>query len=349
MAKDIAAAVREICLSFPEAAERMSHGSPDFHVRGKTFASFVVNHHGDGRVALWLPAPPGTQLHYVEAEPDHFFVPPYVGPRGWLGVHLNKGLDWKRVAHHVREAYLAVAPKKLTLDLPPAIVIKPPTESIDPDILDPLSSKRAKAVVSPLREFCLSLPEASEDKAFGWPVWRAGKKTFAGVHRYNRRLTLQFWVGVDMQAMLTFEKRYRIPAYMGHNGWIELDVEDEIDFDEVRQLALVSYKHFALKRMLDQFAMESDPPAKTRSTMQTRSPTQARSTASSLSMTPKLGTHESMTKERARDGSTVKPTATKRSAAKPTATRQSATKTSASKRSGGSRSPKSKRAPRANR
>jgi len=259
MAKDIAAAVREICLSFPEAAERLSHGSPDFHVRGKTFASFVVNHHGDGRVAFWLPAPPGAQQHYVESEPDHFFVPPYVGPRGWLGVHLNKGLDWKRVAHHVREAYLAVAPKKLAVDLPQAIVIKPPTRSIDPEILDPLSSKRAKEVVGPLREFCLSLPETSEDKAFGWPVWRAGKKTFAGVHRYNRRLTLQFWVGLDMQAMLTFEKRYRVPAYIGHNGWIELDVEDELDFDEVRQLALVSYKHFALRRMLDHLAVEAAP------------------------------------------------------------------------------------------
>jgi predicted DNA-binding protein (MmcQ/YjbR family) len=251
MAKDIAAAVREICLSFPESAERLSHGSPDFHVRGKTFASFVVNHHGDGRVAFWLAAPPGAQLHYVESEPKHFFVPPYVGPRGWLGVHLNKGLDWTRVAHHVREAYLAVAPKKLAIDLAPAIEIEPPTQSIDPEILDPLSSKRAKEVVGQLREFCLSLPEASEDKAFGWPVWRAAKKTFAGVHRYNRRLTLQFWVGSDMQAMLTFEKRYRVPAYIGHNGWIELDVEDEMDFGEVRELVLVSYKHFALKRMLD--------------------------------------------------------------------------------------------------
>jgi predicted DNA-binding protein (MmcQ/YjbR family) len=260
MAKDIAAAVREICLSFPDAAERLSHGSPDFHVRGKTFASFVVNHHGDGRIAFWLAAPPGAQQHYVEAEPEYFFVPPYVGPRGWLGVHLNKGLDWTRVARHVREAYLVVAPKKLTVDLPPAIVIEAPTESIDPDVLDPLSSKRAQKVVAPLREFCLSLPEASEDKAFGWPVWRAGKKTFAGVHRYNRRLTLQFWVGLDMQAMLTFERRYRVPAYIGHNGWIELDVEDDFDFDEVRQLVLVSYKHFALKRMLDRLAAEADPP-----------------------------------------------------------------------------------------
>jgi hypothetical protein len=65
-----------------------------------------------------------------------------------------------------------------------------------------------------------------------------------------------------MQAMLTFEKRYRVPAYMGHNGWIDLDVEDEMDFDEVRQLALVSYKHFALKRMLDLPAVVTQPTQK---------------------------------------------------------------------------------------
>jgi predicted DNA-binding protein (MmcQ/YjbR family) len=252
MAKDIAAAVREICLSFPESTEAISHGSPDYRVRGKTFASHVVNHHGDGRIALWLAAPPGAQQRYVESEPDCFFVPPYVGPRGWLGVHLNKGLDWKRVAHHVREAYLVVAPKKLAADLGPAIVIKPPTKTIDPEKFDPLSSKRAKQILGPLRKLCLSFPEASEASTFGTPVWRAGKKTFCGVHRYGGRLKLQFWAGPDRQAMLTFEKRYQIPAYMGHNGWIELDVEDDVDWDEVRELVNVSYRHFALKRMLNE-------------------------------------------------------------------------------------------------
>src|ERR1700738_794349 len=65
MAKDINEAVREVCLSFPEAEEFLSHGSPNFRVRGKTFASFVVNHHGDGRVALWLNVPPGAQESHV--------------------------------------------------------------------------------------------------------------------------------------------------------------------------------------------------------------------------------------------------------------------------------------------
>src|ERR1043165_5035328 len=84
MAKDISQAVREVCLWLPESSEVISHGSPDFRVRGKTFATYVINHHGDGRVALWLNAPAGAQELYTKEEPKHFFVPPYVGARGWL-------------------------------------------------------------------------------------------------------------------------------------------------------------------------------------------------------------------------------------------------------------------------
>jgi predicted DNA-binding protein (MmcQ/YjbR family) len=252
MAKDIAAAVREVCLWFPETAEVKSHGSPDFRVRGKTFATFVVNHHGDGRLALWLAAPPGAQQLYTDAEPEHYFVPPYVGPRGWLGVHLNKGLGWDSIALRVREAYLTVAPKKLAAQLPMQPKIAPPTKTIAPEVFDPMQSKRAKQVLGPLRKYCLALPETSEATTFGTPVWRAGKKTFVGANCYDGRLKLSFWVGPDRQAMLTFEPRYEIPAYMGHNGWIQLDVQDSVDWDEVHALALESYRHFALQRMLQQ-------------------------------------------------------------------------------------------------
>src|SRR5271156_3212121 len=110
-------AVRDVCLWLPEAEEFLSHGSPNFRVCGKTFATYVVNHHGDGRVALWLPAPRGAQEHHLRASPGHFFVPPYVGVRGWLGVHLDRGLAWKRVAELVREAYLHVAPRRLRLSV----------------------------------------------------------------------------------------------------------------------------------------------------------------------------------------------------------------------------------------
>lgn len=78
--KTVLDAVREICLCLPETTEVISHGSPAFRVADKTFATFSVNHHGDGRVALMLAMGPGAQLYHVTIEPQYYFVPPYVGP-----------------------------------------------------------------------------------------------------------------------------------------------------------------------------------------------------------------------------------------------------------------------------
>lgn len=70
------------------------------------------NHHGDGRIALWCHAPPGAQEILVAADARHFFVPPYVGPDGWLGIHLDKGLDWGVVAGLVKDGYLEAAARR---------------------------------------------------------------------------------------------------------------------------------------------------------------------------------------------------------------------------------------------
>jgi hypothetical protein len=252
--KNISDAVRELCLGLPGAAEVSSHGSPEFRVGKRTFASYSVNHHGDGRIALWLNMPPGAQQLYVEAEPERFFVPPYVGPRGWLGVELDRGLDWGRVGALVREAYARVAPPDLLDRLGPPSDIEPPTDTLDPEDFDPLSAPRVQEILAGLRERCLRLPEVTETSQFGNPAWRAGKKTFCTVHRYHRRLELQFWVGADRQSQLTLDERYRIPPYIGHNGWISLDAEDGVIWLEVESLLRTSYQHFALKRMLKALA-----------------------------------------------------------------------------------------------
>jgi hypothetical protein len=174
--KDISAAVREVCLSFPEAEEVPSRGSPDFRVGGKTFATYVVNHHGDGHIALWMHAPPGAQELYTEAEPEYYFVPPYVGPKGWLGVHLDRGLDWRTIAERVREAYVKVAPQRLADSLGATITIDPPTSTMRQEDFDPMLGERPQEILKALREICLALPETSEGTQFGRPLWRAGKK-----------------------------------------------------------------------------------------------------------------------------------------------------------------------------
>jgi len=106
--------VREICLALPETNERLSHGTPCFFIRDKkSFVYFHDNHHGNGRVDIWCPAPAGVQEQMVEAEPERFFRPPYVGGRGWLGVNLDVDPDWEELAGIVEEAFRHVAPKSV--------------------------------------------------------------------------------------------------------------------------------------------------------------------------------------------------------------------------------------------
>lgn len=107
--------VRRLCLDLPEATERPSHGTPAFFVRDKqAFVYFWDNHHGDGILGLWCAAPPGAQQAFVADDPERYFVPPYVGHRGWLGVRLDVGeIPWEDVAGVIEDAYRAVAPKRL--------------------------------------------------------------------------------------------------------------------------------------------------------------------------------------------------------------------------------------------
>jgi len=106
--------IREICLALPETSERLSHGAPTFFVRGKrAFVMVLTDHHGDGRFAIWCAAPDGLQSMLVEADPERFFVPPYVGHRGWLGVRLDRLLDWDELTGIVEDAFAEVAPRTL--------------------------------------------------------------------------------------------------------------------------------------------------------------------------------------------------------------------------------------------
>ena len=106
--------IRELCLALPETSERLSHGAPTFFVRGKrAFLMVLTDHHGDGRFAIWCAAPGGVQPMLVEADPERFFVPPYVGHRGWLGLRLDRGVDWDELAGLVEDSYAEVAPRRL--------------------------------------------------------------------------------------------------------------------------------------------------------------------------------------------------------------------------------------------
>jgi len=104
--------VRALVHALPNVTEKLSHGAPTFFVKQKSFANFVDNHHGDGRLALWCMAPPGAQAMLVDSNPDHYFVPPYVGYMGWVGVRLDRDNEWAQIAAILEAAYEARAAKK---------------------------------------------------------------------------------------------------------------------------------------------------------------------------------------------------------------------------------------------
>ncbi len=100
------AKVRALCLSLPDVTERPSHGSPAFLVNDKRpFAYFLDNHHGDGRLAVWCAAPEGAQAMLVERSAEHYFLPPYVAHRGWIGVRLDRKAPWNEVAMVLEQAH----------------------------------------------------------------------------------------------------------------------------------------------------------------------------------------------------------------------------------------------------
>ena len=108
--------LRPICLALPEAEERETWGEPTFRVRDKIFCMHRTD---TGAPALWCKAPPGSQGVLIGADPQRFFVPPYVGHKGWVGMRLDRRVDWREVARVVTRSYRLTAPKRLVRRLPP--------------------------------------------------------------------------------------------------------------------------------------------------------------------------------------------------------------------------------------
>jgi hypothetical protein len=103
-----------MCMALPEANERISHGEPTwFAGKGKVFAMLDNHHHGAEHLGVWLPLPFGSAPTLIEMDSLRFYRPPYVGPKGWVGVNLYNVLDWKRLSLLVKDAYMHVANKTL--------------------------------------------------------------------------------------------------------------------------------------------------------------------------------------------------------------------------------------------
>jgi predicted DNA-binding protein (MmcQ/YjbR family) len=108
--------LRALCLALPEATEKETWGSPTFRVRDKIFVMATA---GEGQPSMWCKASPGGQEVLVGSWPERFYVPPYVGNRGWVGVRLGGRADWLQIADLIEESYRLTAPKRLVALLGP--------------------------------------------------------------------------------------------------------------------------------------------------------------------------------------------------------------------------------------
>ena len=108
--------IRTSCSRLLEVTERLSHGDPAFFVAKKCFLMLRSDHHGIGGLTLWCASNLEFRVAMLERDPITYFVPPYVGHRGWLGVRLDTGLPQDILENHLLEAYYCVAPPRLLLD-----------------------------------------------------------------------------------------------------------------------------------------------------------------------------------------------------------------------------------------
>jgi hypothetical protein len=110
------ARLRAVCLALPEAVEQETWTVPTWRVRGRIFCMWSPM---DGApAALWCKAPRGVQELLVDADPARFFRPPYVGPKGWIGLRLAGRVDWPQATALVRRSWRMTAGKRLAARLP---------------------------------------------------------------------------------------------------------------------------------------------------------------------------------------------------------------------------------------
>jgi hypothetical protein len=104
----------KICLALPEVTRRYNGQHSSFLIGKKTFAYFLYDHHGDGIVAVACKVLPGDNEALAAAQPKRFFLPSYIGPRGWVALRLDVGeIDWDEVSELVRGSYRLLAPRRL--------------------------------------------------------------------------------------------------------------------------------------------------------------------------------------------------------------------------------------------
>jgi hypothetical protein len=244
--------VREICLRFAAAEEKLSHGAPSFHLRGKMFLMFIDDHHGDGRIAVWCKSTLEEQRRRVESDPARFFVPPYVGPKGWVGVNVGAAnTDWIELSILVEEAWTSVAPARVLrgeeVARPARRSPRSPRVTTDPKV--------AREALERVSAICLGLPEAEAERESRHATFRVRKKIFAYFldnHHGDGIVAVCVRGDEREHARLLADdpKHFYLPAYIGPRGYLGIRLDTpRVDWRAVTERVAESWRSVAPKRL----------------------------------------------------------------------------------------------------
>jgi hypothetical protein len=244
--------VRDICLGFPAAEEKLSHGSPAFHVRGKMFLTFVDDHHGDGRIAVWCKSTLDEQKRLVASDPARFYVPPYVGVSGWVGVRVDgPSPDWIDLSILVEEAWRSIVPPRIARGEVPA----PSRPRPPPPVRVTTDEQVARVGLEKLTAICLALPEAERELEGRHATFRVRKKVFAYfLDNHHGDGVVAACVKGDKRAnaklVASDPKRFFSPAYIGPRGYLGVRLDARrIDWDDLGERVAASYASTAPKSL----------------------------------------------------------------------------------------------------
>jgi hypothetical protein len=243
--------VRRICMALPASEEKLSHGAPAFFVKGRMYLSFVDDHHADGRLAVWCKATHGEQQRLVREDAAQFFVPPYVGVSGWVGVRLDvPSTDWIGLSIIVENGWTAVAPARVRDG---SWVPKSPPPP--PPVRKTTDAKVAREALERVTRLCLALPEATAEREGKHATFRVRKKVFAYfLDNHHGDGHVAVCLKTDKREMAALIKRdparYFSPSYIGPHGYLGVKLDAKrVDWGEVEARVRASWEAATPKRL----------------------------------------------------------------------------------------------------
>jgi hypothetical protein len=239
-------------------------------VRGKLFLMFMDQHHGDGRIGVWCKSTLEEQRRLVATDPARYYVPPYVGVKGWIGVRVDdEAPDWIGLSILVEDAWRSVAPPRVLRGEAAESPARP-----SPPVRVTTDEKVARAALERLTAICLRFPGAERETEGRHATFRVRKRAFAyfldnhhgdgvvaacvkGEGRANARL------------IASSPDRFFLPPYIGSRGFLGIRLQSKlVDWDDVCARVAASYAGVAPKTLASQAAAMTtgarEPPTSSR-------------------------------------------------------------------------------------